>query len=309
MIGIYKITNTINGKVYIGQSIDIQRRWNQEKNAAFNKNSHSYNLLLSQAFRKYDIKNFTFEVVEELSTEALNEREEYWINYYNSKVPNGYNIQSGGDYIYVKNPLTSSILSLDEVTKIKELLQFTSLPMSKIAEEYEIGLSTINDIAKGRTWFDKDLAYPLRATTNFNKEIGQYLKDGKLIAIYPSATIAGRKTGIEASSISAIARTKGKGYRKTAGGYMWRLIEELDNPEQIEPIKYVCNNQDPQPKKPNKTARGKMIGQYTKDDQFIEVYECMKDASEKTGISLKSISAVVCGKKKTAGGFIWKVEE
>lgn len=47
-----------------------------------------------------------------------------------------------------------------------------------------------------------------------------------------------------------------------------------------------------------------MIGQYTKDDQFIEVYECMKDAAEKTGVPLKSISAVICGKKKTAGGFI-----
>lgn len=104
--------------------------------------------------------------------------------------------------------------------EIKELLQSTTLPMSKIAEEYKVSLSTVNAIAKGRSWFDKDLIYPLRATTNFNKEIGQYLKDGKLIAIYPSATIAGRKTGIDASSISKIARTKGKGYRKTAGGYM-----------------------------------------------------------------------------------------
>lgn len=77
MIGIYKITNTINGKIYIGQSINIRRRWNQEKRCAFNQNDTAYNQLLSKAFRKYGIENFTFEVIEELSASALNEREIY----------------------------------------------------------------------------------------------------------------------------------------------------------------------------------------------------------------------------------------
>lgn len=77
MIGIYKITNKINNKVYIGQSIDIQRRWCQEKNKAFNENDTAYNQLLSKAFRKYGIDNFNFEVIEELSEELLNTREEY----------------------------------------------------------------------------------------------------------------------------------------------------------------------------------------------------------------------------------------
>ena len=309
MIGIYKITNAINGKIYIGQSINIQRRWNQEKNKAFNQNDPAYNQLLSQAFRKYGVDNFTFEIIEKLSTEALNEREEYWINYFNSKTPGGYNAQSGGRYIYTPNPFASSVLTLDDVEEIKELLRTTNLPMSKIAEEYKVGLSTINDIAKGRTWFDKSLTYPLRATLNFNKEVGQYSKNGSLIAIYPSIAVASRKTGINASSISTIAKTKGEGSRKTAGGYMWRIIEELDNPEQIEPVMYICDNQNPKQKAPSKTARGKAIGQYTKDGQFVEIYECMKDAAEKTGITLKNISAVISGKNRTAGGYIWKIEE
>ena len=84
MMGIYKITNIINGKVYIGQSINIQRRWNQEKRCAFNESSPAYNQCISKAFRKYGINNFTFEVIEELVESALNERETYWIKFYNS---------------------------------------------------------------------------------------------------------------------------------------------------------------------------------------------------------------------------------
>lgn len=309
MIGIYKITNTINGKIYIGQSINIQRRWNQEKNKAFNQNDPAYNQLLSQAFRKYGIENFTFEVVEKLSAEALNEREEYWINYFNSKAPNGYNAQSGGRYVYAPNPLASSVLALDEVGEIKELLQTTDLPMSKIAEEYKVGLSTINDIAKGRTWFDKTLSYPLRASLNFNKEVGQYSKKGCLIAIYPSIAIANRKTGINASSISTICRNKGVDGRKTAGGYMWRIIEELDNPEQIEPVEYICDNQNGKKIKEKKTSRGKEIAQYTKQGELIQVFSTMKDAAQFTDIALKNISAVICGKNQTAGGFKWKIYE
>ena len=57
MIGIYKITNTINGKCYIGQSIDIERSWQEHlyKNSTF--------LLLKYALHKYGVNNFTFEVI------------------------------------------------------------------------------------------------------------------------------------------------------------------------------------------------------------------------------------------------------
>lgn len=65
MVGIYKITNTINGKSYIGQSKDIHKRWKREINDSTNINSNSYNYPLMKAFRKYGIDNFNFDIIEE----------------------------------------------------------------------------------------------------------------------------------------------------------------------------------------------------------------------------------------------------
>ena len=80
MIGIYKITNKINNKCYIGQSIDINRRWLEHKNP----NNWDRKSILYDAFKKYDIENFSFEIIEECNQEELNEREIYWIDYYDS---------------------------------------------------------------------------------------------------------------------------------------------------------------------------------------------------------------------------------
>lgn len=80
MIGIYKITNKLNNKSYIGQSIDIEKRFQKHKSTAFWKNSKNlkYDYPLYQAFRKYGIENFYFEVLEECLENELNEKEQYY---------------------------------------------------------------------------------------------------------------------------------------------------------------------------------------------------------------------------------------
>ena len=61
--GIYKITNKVNNHSYIGQSVNIENRWVDEKSRAFNPNSESYTSTLSKAFRKYGVDNFIFEII------------------------------------------------------------------------------------------------------------------------------------------------------------------------------------------------------------------------------------------------------
>ena len=95
MIGIYKITNKINGKCYIGQSINIEERLNSHKKRAFNQNHIDYNMTIYKVIRKYGIESFTFEAIEECDKKDLDNREVYWINFFNSYY-NGYNCTFGG---------------------------------------------------------------------------------------------------------------------------------------------------------------------------------------------------------------------
>ena len=78
MIGIYKITNP-NNKIYIGQSVDIKKRFKQYSSLSQTKLQKK----LHYSFQKYGIKNHTFEIIEECKVELLNERERYWQDYYN----------------------------------------------------------------------------------------------------------------------------------------------------------------------------------------------------------------------------------
>lgn len=91
---IYKITNTLNNKIYIGQTIkSVQKRFTQHKN---NSNKEYFSqIVLYKAFNKYGIENFICEEIEEVPNKDLDEREKYWIEYYDSYF-NGYNSTLGG---------------------------------------------------------------------------------------------------------------------------------------------------------------------------------------------------------------------
>ena len=94
MKAIYKITNNITKKCYIGQSNDPMRRWKSHKDRT---NSHEDvgKSAIHDAMRKYGIENFNFEIIGWF--EDYNEKEQYYISYYNSLIPNGYNIMEGGE--------------------------------------------------------------------------------------------------------------------------------------------------------------------------------------------------------------------
>ena len=96
--GIYKMTNKVNGKIYIGLSVNIETRmYNHYRNAFYEKDVE-YNSYLSRAIRKHGQENFSYEIIEECSISELTIRERYCISHYNSTDRNiGYNISSGGD--------------------------------------------------------------------------------------------------------------------------------------------------------------------------------------------------------------------
>ncbi len=96
--GIYRITNIINGKQYVGQAQNIRLRWYWHRNAACGAPDSSYEqkTAIARSMRKYGFANFTIEILEACPHELLNEREVHWIASLGTMAPTGYNLTSGG---------------------------------------------------------------------------------------------------------------------------------------------------------------------------------------------------------------------
>jgi group I intron endonuclease len=119
-IGIYKLTNNENGKCYIGQSIDIERRFKQHEYNAFNKKGRDYGKPLYNAIRNFSIENFTFEILEVCKYAQLDEREIYYINKFIS-YKNGYNNTPGGRNVNFRKLKNKTRLTTDDVEQIRNL--------------------------------------------------------------------------------------------------------------------------------------------------------------------------------------------
>lgn len=154
--GIYKITNKINGKCYIGQSIHIEQRWKEHKilgNIGGNSNKRN---ALYEAIYKYGIDNFLFEIIEECSEEKLDEKEIEWIKYYNSYY-DGYNLTIGGN----RGSFQPKI-NYEQLNEIRKKLMYSNISLNKIAEEYNMNIASISEINLGKSWYESKYNYPLR---------------------------------------------------------------------------------------------------------------------------------------------------
>lgn len=130
---IYKITNKVNGKSYIGQTrYTIEFRWKQHQHKKDNTYFHN-------AIHKYGIENFSIEVLEECNIEDLNSREIYYIAKYDT-FNNGYNLTIGGDG-------NRRLLLDDSYNEIKELY-LSGFSSNKIATLYKVDKASIVKILK-----------------------------------------------------------------------------------------------------------------------------------------------------------------
>ena len=155
--GIYKITNKLNNHSYIGQSINIENRWSDEKARAFNPNSEEYESALSQAYRKYGVKNFSYTILEECLRAELDEKEIYYIALYNT-YKDGYNETTGGQ----GTPNLSVKLSSEQVEEIYHLLKNTTIPQKEIAQKFNVGQDVISTINNGKSRRNDNWDYPIR---------------------------------------------------------------------------------------------------------------------------------------------------
>ena len=94
--GIYKITNLLNNKNYIGLSSNIEKRWKEHLSDTYSCEDKHFNNPLYKDIKEIGIQNFSFTILEECDQDSLSEKEKYYIKIYNTYIPNGYNRTLGG---------------------------------------------------------------------------------------------------------------------------------------------------------------------------------------------------------------------
>lgn len=187
--GIYKITNLKNNKIYIGKSENIERRWKGHKEDSFcskkrwEENKRGERTYFHKALRKNGVDAFSWEIIEECKKEELNDKEKYWIAFYNTFKGYGYNQTEGGDgYCFPKGENTNTAkLTLKESNDIKILLK-KKIPYAEIIKKYpQASYAMISDINRGISWYDEKIQYPINSETgsrNFSdKEVLKIRKE------------------------------------------------------------------------------------------------------------------------------------
>lgn len=143
---IYCYTNLINGKKYFGQTVSEKTRYILHKSNAFNENSPEYNSVFHRAIRKYGWDNFKYEIVATSDDiEILNSLEIMYIKKYNTKVPNGYNVEDGGrnsakpksEETKIKLSQSKAVLSEEEIIAIRIAYKNNESPSKYFKEHYE----------------------------------------------------------------------------------------------------------------------------------------------------------------------------
>ena len=243
---IYKITNNINNKIYIGQTIKSRPtdRFSQHRYCARHLEQEKSVSYLHRAMNAEGVDNFTFEIIEEVKNEILNEREIYWINFYNSIVPNGYNLTLGGDgtagysrpqsleerekrkqsnkQFYIEHPEARTQLS-ERTKKLWENEEYRK----KVTESNKKFYQEHPDMFKGENnpmygkKHSEDALIKIRAHAATRKQkIAQLDKDSlEIIQIFDGIKDAEKALQVSHGWLSKAAKNN-----KIAYGYRWKFI-------------------------------------------------------------------------------------
>ena len=153
--GIYKISNKLNQKFYIGKSINIEKRWRDHK-----KDTDSCPIHV--AIQKYGPDQFEFSILELCDACVLNEREIYWIEHFDAYESDmSYNATRGGDG--ASHPIK---LSHQQLVEIIDRLKNSSMSRQAIADEFGVSSATISNINIGKSRKLPGETYPIRSAVS-----------------------------------------------------------------------------------------------------------------------------------------------
>lgn len=204
---IYCITNKINNNKYIGKTTrSISLRWKEHIRDSRLKRDNSP---IHNAIRKYGINNFNIEEIEEVPNKILNEREKFWISYYNTS----YNVTIGGDGSSFKR------ISCEYEEVIADYKKTKS--MNQTAKNLGISRRAVYDILKKFNIPKFPSNCKQKTKPKNQKTIGMYDKNTlELLQVFESAKAAGRAINKNDSNINKCC----KGERNIAYGFVWKYL-------------------------------------------------------------------------------------
>jgi len=262
--GIYKITNLVSNKIYIGSSKNIKQRINSHKREL--KNNKHVNKRLQNSYNKHGESNFKYDIVELVEESKLLEREQYYIDVNNSYDRDlGYNINHcarggfakgeenfwyGKGYLREghlnnnfgntgeKNPLSKPILQVDidnlnivnrfsASIEIKRILGFHSGNICDICSF--LRKNKTRKKYKGYYWcYEEDLNILLKSKDFVSSQIKSVVKlhieTKELLEVFPSVSLASQSVNMGRESISRAC----KGKIKYSAGYKWMYLEDYE---------------------------------------------------------------------------------
>lgn len=266
MFVVYKITNQINNKAYIGSSIRYIKRWEQHINAAQNPNAPSYNYPLQRAFRKYGIDNFKFEILSSLFNNAydMEEYEKQMIIQYDS-LNNGYNqtinthcsLQDEKLKTMVLEKISQKCAKVDLNENIIEI--YTSYNDAARKNNLDGRASDIRGVCKGfrsscNGMYFRDIdennciiSKPFKRYKSSKYIVGIPLDDEKEEIYFNSILEASNLLNISRQSIGKCI--KGDSRYTNVNGYIWREIDFqgniINNNYDIDELKQTYNKTHP----------------------------------------------------------------
>lgn len=245
---IYKIYNDVNSKFYIGQTskTNPKYRWYQHKSASKNLSIKDTSAL-HKAMNKYGLEHFYFIIIEEVPNDFLNEREKFWIKFYNSLSPNGYNLTVGGEGALGRKSRFKGVLRPQEVKdKIKKTWTkekreyYSNLFKGENNPNYgkQLSVETKSKIRNatlgeknhffGKHHSEETKQKLSQAQNNNKKQV--IMKDkntGEILKVFESLSAAAKFIHGDDGYISKACRRKTRTKTNIAYGYKWDFIESV----------------------------------------------------------------------------------
>lgn len=275
---VYKATNKINGKSYVGITrVSVDWRWNAHICSAFTESYKDHDCVFHKAIRKYGIDSFYVETVEESNDEDLPNLERKYIELFDTFLPNGYNMTRGGDGHWTHD--YNEIMRLwNEGYSQCEIVMLYS---RKIARNTIAKILRINGVSEDEICERSNVAIARSKI----KRVYQYDRNtGDFIKTHYSVSEAAKEVGGNLHNIAQSAR----GSTKSSYGYLWSF-KKVDR---MEPIRIDNNGSH-------------LIGRYDLNGNIEEIYTSATAASRNNGIERRKMT-ILCDNKAEYNGKIWK---